>query len=49
MKNTCIGMSTPYLDNVVMTPYIGVHTEEAVKNLIDVLDKRDCIYIVNRK
>jgi len=44
-------------DNVVVTPHIGAHTEEAgknmammsVKSLIDVLEGRDCHYIVNRK
>ncbi|MDD5017815.1 MAG: phosphoglycerate dehydrogenase [Eubacteriales bacterium] len=42
------------LDNVVMTPHMGAHTNEAVaamgnmavKNLIDVLEGRDCPYIV---
>lgn len=44
------------LDNVVVTPHTGAHTVEAgknmaimsVKNLMDVLKGRDCIYIVNR-
>jgi D-3-phosphoglycerate dehydrogenase len=43
------------LDNVVVTPHTGAHTEEAienmakqaVKNLIDVLSGRDCKHIVN--
>jgi len=43
------------LDNVVMTPHAGAHTDEAVaamgmmavKNLIDVLEGRECRYIVN--
>jgi len=43
------------LDNVVMTPHAGAHTDEAVaamgmmavKNLIDVLQGRECRYIVN--
>lgn len=44
------------LDNVVVTPHIGAHTQEAVKNmavmsvksLIDVLEGKNCPYIVNR-
>ncbi len=42
------------LDNVVMTPHTGAHTNEAVaamgnlavKNLIDVLEGRDCAHII---
>jgi len=44
------------LDNVVVTPHTGAHTEEAtlnmanasVKNLIDVLSGNDCPFIVNK-
>jgi D-3-phosphoglycerate dehydrogenase len=44
------------LNNVVVTPHTGAHTKEAienmangaVKNLIDVLSKRDCKYVVNQ-
>jgi len=44
------------LDNVVLTPHTGAHTFEAtenmavmaVDNLIDVLTKNECKYILNR-
>ena len=43
------------LDNVVVTPHTGAHTQEAamnmagsaIQNLIDVLSGKDCPYIVN--
>ena len=43
------------LDNVVMTPHAGAHTDEAmaamgrmaVQNLIDVLQGKECRYVVN--
>ncbi len=44
------------LDNVVMTPHTGAHTNEAisgmgmmsVKNLIDVMSGKDCKYVVGK-
>lgn len=43
------------LDNVIVTPHTGAHTKEAginmaeaaVRNLIDVLSKKDCPFVIN--
>ena len=44
------------LNNVVVTPHTGAHTQEAtdhmangaIKNLIDILSGNECPYIVNK-